>query len=767
VSGTPTSRDHEPDPAGPTLRTVLDAVPHRVVVVDAAERVLLVNAAVWEGLGLDPSLAPPGMPFRDFVRLVAFRGIYGPGDPEAHAEAALRLDRRTVTRRVTRGADGRVFELHSVPMAGGGFVISASELTAHLAAEREATARARRLERVLQQLRSGVAQYDSGQRLVLFNPAYAELVGLDRDEVRPGLTLTEVLRKLAAAGEFTNADADSVVRQRAAMDRSRPTTYQRERPSGEVLRFRSQPMPDGGFLIEVAEVTALKRAEDEARRRAALLDGVLEALPHGVAIWGPDRRLARVNAAYGRIMRGAPIAAGDGLEEVIRRRARAGEFGPGDPEEIARRELGRPLDRPQARHRVRPDGTAIEVRTAPLPDGGWVSVVTDVTELHRAREEASRRAEILTLMLENTRHGICLFDAEGNVVAANALAARMTGLTPEELAPGRNLADLRRLQLARGEFGEGPAAAAWLATRPGIAEGRRYERTRPNGMAIEVTTDPTPDGGFVRTYTDVTADRRAQEELRRAKEAAEAASRAKSRFLAMMSHELRTPLNAVIGFSEALLAQPGLHGPAQEYARAIHDAGRHLLSLIEDVLDVARAATTGFEVTEAPLDPAALAEGVVRVMQAAAGAAGLALSLRLEPGLPRLRADERRLRQVLLNLISNAVKFTPTGGSVTLSAAIEPATGDLLFRVTDSGIGMPAEDIPRAFEPFTQLDDSLARRFAGSGLGLPLSRALVEAQGGGLTLESAPGAGTTATVRLPRERLLPPEGAAAEGAMPA
>ncbi|MBX6376092.1 MAG: PAS-domain containing protein, partial [Acetobacteraceae bacterium] len=652
MSGTAAPPTHRAAPVEPALRTVLDAVPYRIVVVDAADRVVLVNRAVWEGLTLDPSLAPPGMPFRDFVRLVAFRGIYGPGDPGVHADVALRLDRSTVSRRVMRDTEGRVFEMHSVPMAGGGFVISATELTAHLAAEAEAVSRARRVERVLRQLHGGVALYDAERRLTLFNPAYPALLGLDEGALRPGLGLAEVLRLLIAGGKVASTDPDGLVRDLVEFDTSRLHVAHRERSSGEALRFTSQPVPEGGFLLEVTDVTALKRAEDEARRRAALLDGVLEALPQGVAIWGPDRRLARVNAAYERIMSGAPVAIGDGLEEVIRRRARVGEFGPGDPEEIARRELARPLDRPQARHRVRPDGTAIEVRTAPLPDGGWLSVVTDVTELHRAEAEARRRAGILTAMLENTRHGICLFDAEGTVVAANALAARMTGLSPEDMAPGRNIAELRALQLERGEFGEPEAAAAWVAARPAFGEGPRYERTRPDGTVIEVTTDPTPDGGFVRTYTDVTADRRAQEELRRAKEAAEEASRAKSRFLAMMSHELRTPLNAVIGFSEALLAQPGgVQGAAaREYVRAIHDAGRHLLSLIEDVLDVARAATTGFEVTEAPLDPAALAAEVARVMQAAVGAAGLTLTLQLEAGLPRLRADERRLRQVLLNL---------------------------------------------------------------------------------------------------------------------
>ena len=144
----------------------------------------------------------------------------------------------------------------------------------------------------------------------------------------------------------------------------------------------------------------------------------------------------------------------------------------------------------------------------------------------------------------------------------------------------------------------------------------------------------------------------------------------------------------------------------------------------------------------------------MRVMGASAATAGVALRTVLEPHLPQLRADELRLRQVLLNLLTNAVKFTPEGGSVTLSAA-RSLQGGLVLRVTDTGIGMPTEEIPRAFEPFTQLDNALSRRFQGSGLGLYLSRALAAAQGADLTLESAPGAGTTAVLRFPADRLVP------------
>jgi signal transduction histidine kinase len=215
---------------------------------------------------------------------------------------------------------------------------------------------------------------------------------------------------------------------------------------------------------------------------------------------------------------------------------------------------------------------------------------------------------------------------------------------------------------------------------------------------------------------------------------------------------LRTPLNAVIGFSEAFMVDSD-PGRRREYVQSIHEAGRHLLSLIDDILDVTRSETTGFAITESPVDIVALAEGAVRVMQATAATAQVAVQAALPARLPLVRADELRLRQVLLNLLSNAVKFTPAGGSVSIGAEVEPA-GDMVVRITDTGIGMRPEDIPRMFEAFTQLDSSLSRRFPGSGLGLYLSRALAEAQGASLTLESAPGAGTTAVLRFPQSRLL-------------
>ncbi len=245
--------------------------------------------------------------------------------------------------------------------------------------------------------------------------------------------------------------------------------------------------------------------------------------------------------------------------------------------------------------------------------------------------------------------------------------------------------------------------------------------------------------------------RRNQETLIAAKDAAEAANRAKSEFLANMSHELRTPLNAIIGFST--LMREGLYGQLNEkyteYAGMVCDSGTHLLAIINDILDLAKAESNRIELREEDVDIArvvALSSTIVREM---ADKAGVDYDVTLAEVLPHVRADSARLRQILINLLGNAVKFTPSGGRVSLSAEAAP-DGGLLFRITDTGIGIPKDKIEVAMSPFGQVDSRLARRFEGTGLGLPLTKRLVEMHGGTFHLASEPGLGTVVTVRLPK-----------------
>ena len=244
--------------------------------------------------------------------------------------------------------------------------------------------------------------------------------------------------------------------------------------------------------------------------------------------------------------------------------------------------------------------------------------------------------------------------------------------------------------------------------------------------------------------------RRNQEILIAAKDAAEAASRAKSEFLANMSHELRTPLNAIIGFSTIM--RNGTFGQLSEkyaeYASMVCDSGTHLLAIINDILDLAKAESNKLELREEDIDIArviALSSTIVREM---ADKAGVNYDVTIADVLPHVRADSAKLRQILINLLGNAVKFTPSGGKVSLSAAAGP-DGGLQFRIVDTGIGIPQDKIAVAMSPFGQVDSGLSRRYDGTGLGLPLTKRLVELHGGTFELTSESGKGTIVTVRLP------------------
>ncbi len=250
--------------------------------------------------------------------------------------------------------------------------------------------------------------------------------------------------------------------------------------------------------------------------------------------------------------------------------------------------------------------------------------------------------------------------------------------------------------------------------------------------------------------------------LRLAKEEAESANRAKSAFLANMTHELRTPLNAILGFSEAMSRE--VLGPIgteayRDYARDIHDAGTHLLEVVNDILDITRIEADRMPFNETEVDLAAVAQSCLRVVQQRADAAGVALALAVPADVGRLRADERLVKQILLNLLSNAVKFNRPGGRVEVSVA-PAAAGGVEVAVSDSGIGIAPENLPLALTPFGQADTSLARRYEGTGLGLPIAKSLAELHGGELRIESAVGEGTRVFVRFPAERLSPPPAAA-------
>jgi PAS domain S-box-containing protein len=407
------------------------------------------------------------------------------------------------------------------------------------------------------------------------------------------------------------------------------------------------------------------------------------------------------------------------------------------------------------------DGRILRVDERRTSDGGAVVMWTDFTEI-RAREAQLRAAERRIEDMTDNLPGIVyqrLLRPDGSMSFPfiSGTVYETFGLTAEQISRDASSfmesvhPDDRPAWRERVEA-SARALTPWRSEHRVVAVDGVVRWVRAGGKPQRLA-----DGSVLWDciLLDITQERQAQAALQEAKEAAELASRSKTEFLANMSHELRTPLNAVIGFSEVM--QQELFGPIQnahyrEYLRDIRESGRHLLELINDLLDVARLEVGQLQLDEGEVDVQRVIGSCLRMVSDRATEAGLALSAQPLPVAVSLTADERKLKQILLNLLGNAIKFTPKGGSVTLKSALAP-DGGLELAVQDTGIGIAPEDIPAALDMFGQIDRSLSRKYEGAGLGLPLSKSLAELHGGTLHISSEVGVGTRVAVRLPPERV--------------
>jgi PAS domain S-box-containing protein len=373
----------------------------------------------------------------------------------------------------------------------------------------------------------------------------------------------------------------------------------------------------------------------------------------------------------------------------------------------------------------------------------------------REKDAANRR---LAAAIERSDEAIVTLDPKRRIASWNGGAEKLFGIAAAEAA-GQPL-DI--LFAGRPASEQAACVARAIAASPTAPYDvalmtRALQRVEVSVSATSLVDDAGQPAGWMVFLRDVTARRQYEAHLADAKRQAEIANRSKSEFLANMSHELRTPLNAVIGFSSVMKDE--LFGPLNEryrdYMHDIHSSGEHLLQLINDLLDIAAIEADRLHLQDAEVDPRETAESALRLVQQRAETAGVVLSHAIMDEVGTVRADARRLKQMLLNLLTNAVKFTPSGGKVSL--VVRPAAGGTLeFLVEDTGMGMDAADIVKALERFGQVDGGLARRHEGSGLGLPLTKSLAELHGGTLRLESQRGVGTRATIVLPANRVLQP-----------
>jgi PAS domain S-box-containing protein len=393
-------------------------------------------------------------------------------------------------------------------------------------------------------------------------------------------------------------------------------------------------------------------------------------------------------------------------------------------------------------------------------------LATRHAHVEKALAESERRFRELVELLPEV---VFETDARARLVYLNRQARALTGYGDEELARGITSLDMlvpEDRQRARDAIGE-------------IFKGRdlghnEYTALRKDGTTFPVTVHSQPivrDGklvGLRGTVLDISQRKKVEDALRQAKQEAEVASRAKSEFLAAVSHELRTPLNAIIGFSEMI--RTGTFGPIGnarywEYIRDIHESGQHLLELINDILDLSKIESGKDDLARQPVDVAGNARAALKLVNQRAAAGGVKLGIEIEDGLPALEADPRKLKQVFVNLLTNAIKFTGSGGQVTLTGR-QIEDGGIELAVSDTGIGIAPEDIPKALSQFGQIRKDPEFAHEGTGLGLPLTKALVEQHGGTLTLESRVGVGTTVRLRFPPACLIDVPSLAALAAAP-
>ncbi|MCZ6895035.1 MAG: PAS-domain containing protein [Gammaproteobacteria bacterium] len=512
-------------------------------------------------------------------------------------------------------------------------------------------------------------------------------------------------------------------------------------------------------------------------------------LPIGIAVFDAGDILVYCNACYRRIypsLSRIDKIGGLRFEDILRLKLTNGEIAGRavieDPEGWIAERLRRHADADgRAVEQQLTDGRWIEIDERPISGGGVIGTWRDVTDARSTRLR-------LTEALESMADGFAVWDQTDKLVLYNDRFATLNGYDPSALLVGSSHADILEHCVKSGQVRLGGDPEAWTTSREAHHRQPMGETTvqYEDGSWFLIREHRTRDGGVSTVHSDVTemkekelelvlrteslsetihdlemAQIRLEEQgseivkmaegLVGAKLQADVANRSKSEFLANMSHELRTPLNAIIGFSEVIQSETfGPIGSAKyrEYVVDIKDSGIHLLELINDILDLSKIEAGKLELYEEEIEIPRIVRSCITLVKERAQHGGVALEQHVPQDLPVLRADERKLKQILLNLLTNAIKFTPSGGRVVLR--VEADAGDWIrLSVTDTGIGIAPDDIVKAMEAFGQIDGAQSRKHRGTGLGLPLTRSLVELHGGTLELESEVDVGTTVTVHLP------------------
>ena len=595
---------------------------------------------------------------------------------------------------------------------------------------------AAKLRETLDALPMPVWRRGCDQAVVDCNQAYTAALGMSREAV------------LAEAGELADRGRRALTAGPADEPGSRlHLVLNGQRRLFDVCQIRC---PDGATIGFAVDRTETESAQRELRRHTGAHAAVLETLTAAIAIFGSDKRLRFFNSAFSAFWGldpawlGSEPTVGELLEHLHASR-RVPEYPDFRAFKKQRCALFTTLIEPQRELMHLPDGRTLQLTISPHPFGGLIFAFEDVSDRLALECSYNTLAQVQRATLDHLFEGIAVYGGDGRLKLHNPAFRTLWGLSEADVAREPHIAEIvertRDLLDDGGDWTRAREQIIAQVTSQTLASGPLYRR---DGSVLQVASVPLPDGEILLTYLDVTDTVRIERALRERNEALETAARLKAEFVANVSHELRTPLNTIIGFAEILHNQyfGPLNSSQIEYSGGILDSAHQLTALISDVIDLASIEASYLELERGRVDIPELLHTLVGVTAERARSRGLDIELCCPKNLEPIDGDERRLKQAIFNLISNAIKFTPPGGTIGIEA--EPCGGELRLSVSETPPSLAAAGSAEVLDRLKRV-----RAHSSSSLGLSLVKNLIELHGGRVEIESAPRQGTRVTCRLP------------------
>ncbi|MDN2582496.1 response regulator [Aquibium sp. ELW1220] len=777
-------RDEEEEPLRPvasarsastdaeTLRAAMNVIQDAVAIYDTDNRIVLYNEALltlYDGLS---DVVRPGIHVADFLRAGLERGIFdlGGDTPAEWLQAFLRNRAGDAPEpMILRFADGRWILHREYATMGGGRIGICNDITAAKQREDELARANAAMQGVvgdfktaLDAMNMGVMLLDPELRIESVNCAFRDLWRIDEQAVPVGTPLRKVfdLDSVRALYAVPRDQQDAYFDERiAGMKSGRIVTGEINRADGSTLVYSITPLSAGKTFLVHYDITPLKQREAElesALERAGLVEAALNAVSDPVFVKDTELRYVFVNEAFARLVgEEARTLLGKRSKEVFDVRWAI----PAEADERQILETGVPIEVEDDPSRHGDGRFRILRKQLVTIDGGkrFVSgFLFDITDIRRREQEAEEARRRLAHVLKTLPAGVVIYDDKDRFVLCNEHIVSRLPKIAHLLVPGVHLRDVLEAGHAAGyfRFPNEPEMERLHTDDPrGWVETclRRYhdthavrEQQNADGTWLQVYDERTSDGYFVGVRVDITELKHREDELRRAEQRAVLADRAKSEFLANMSHEIRTPMNGVLGMAE-LLARTQLDVKQKTFTDIIVKSGNALLTIINDILDFSKIDAGQLVLDPLPFNLAESVEDVATLMSTRANEKDLELVVRVDPALPPVVVgDVGRLRQIVTNLVGNAVKFTDTGHVlVDVSGTVANGAASLRVEIEDTGIGIPEDMIAQVFEKFSQVDSSSTRRHEGTGLGLAITSRLVALMGGRIGVESQVGKGST------------------------